>query len=83
MRACVQQELDARVQSLQYELMDPEDPDSIGQQTRGGGPALDRSPPVVILGFNEASQARARLCALLLSRCCHCNAAAALLMLLR
>ena len=44
------------VESLQYELLDPDDPSSGQQQPRRD---FGKERPVVILGFNEASQARA------------------------
>ena len=55
-----QAQLDAQVESLQYELMDPADPHSMEEQQRAHPHTLNEIAPVVILGFNEASQARPR-----------------------
>jgi hypothetical protein len=57
----MQARLEASVESLQYELYDPEDPHAMEAQRHGKGALpslLNAQPPVVILGFNEASQAR-------------------------
>jgi hypothetical protein len=56
----LQARLEASVESLQYELYDPEDPHAMEAQQQGAWSSLlNAQPPVVILGFNEASQARA------------------------
>jgi hypothetical protein len=54
---CVQANLEAAVESMQYELYDPEDPDDMARQQGSGHNLRSETPPVVILGFNEASQA--------------------------
>jgi hypothetical protein len=49
----VQAALDADVASMQFELMNPGDPSSFDHQPNK---LTSKNPPVVILGFNEASQ---------------------------
>lgn len=57
-RSRVQARMAADVESLQYELLDPDDPSGVQQQPRR---EFGKDRPVVILGFNEASQARRRM----------------------
>ena len=54
MQALIAQE----ASSLVYELMDPAAPQSVVAQQAEGGSVATEVSPVVILGFNEASQAR-------------------------
>jgi hypothetical protein len=50
----MQARLAEEAQSLQYELLDPDDPSTIRRQPAAA--LQEDANPVVILGFNEASQ---------------------------
>ena len=55
---CMQALIAQEASSLVYELMDPAAPQSVVAQQGAGASVATEVSPVVILGFNEASQAR-------------------------
>jgi hypothetical protein len=53
---CMQALIAQEASSLVYELMDPSAPQSVVDQKADGSTVATAVSPVVILGFNEASQ---------------------------